>query len=65
MIVLYSTGCPKCKILKKKLDAKGINYMENNNVDEMLTKGITQVPALAVNEDIFDFSKANEWVNAQ
>jgi len=26
-IVLYSTGCPKCAVLKKKLDAKGIIYV--------------------------------------
>lgn len=23
-ITLYSTGCPKCKVLKKKLEEKGI-----------------------------------------
>ena len=28
-VVLYSTGCPKCKVLKKKLDAKDIKYTLN------------------------------------
>lgn len=32
-ITLYSTGCPKCKVLKKKLEEKGIKYTENNSVD--------------------------------
>ena len=26
MINLYSTGCPKCTVLKKKLDSKNIKY---------------------------------------
>ena len=34
--ILYSTGCPKCKVLKQKMDAVGFTYQENNSVDEML-----------------------------
>ena len=29
--ILYSTGCPKCNVLTRKLDAKGIEYTVNNN----------------------------------
>lgn len=62
-IVLYSTGCPKCKVLKQKLDSKSIHYTENNSVDEMLALGITQAPMLSVNGELLAFQKANEWVN--
>lgn len=62
-IVLYSTGCPKCKVLKQKLDSKSIHYTENNSVDEMLAIGITQAPMLSVNGELLAFQKANEWVN--
>lgn len=62
-VVLYSTGCPRCKVLKQKLDGKGIAYTVNNSVDEMLSLGITQAPILSVDKDLLSFTKAIEWVN--
>jgi len=64
-IVLYSNGCPRCNVLKKKLDSKGIIYKENNSVEEMLALGLTQVPALLVDKSMLWFAEANEWVNNQ
>lgn len=60
--ILYSTGCPRCEILKKKLDAKGIPYVENRSVDDMNALGIEQVPVLGV---LCTFAEANEWINNQ
>lgn len=65
MVVFYTTGCPKCGVLKKKLDAKGIKYEENNSVMEMLSLGITQVPVLKVEDKFLEFSEANNWINQQ
>ena len=65
MIVLFSTGCPKCSILKKKLEQKGIVYQENNSVEEMLGLGITQVPVLKIGSSLLEFADANDWVNKQ
>lgn len=62
-IILYSTGCPKCKVLKHKLEEKVIAYTENGSVDEMLSLGIVQVPVLSVNGELLDFQTANQWVN--
>ena len=62
-IILYSTGCPKCKVLKNKLEKKGIAYTENHAVDEMLPLGIVQVPVLSVDGELLDFQTANQWVN--
>lgn len=62
-IVLYSTGCPRCVVLKKKLDSKGIVYTENNSVDDMVALGISAVPVLSVNNQFMNFGEANEWVN--
>lgn len=64
-IILYSTGCPKCEVLKKKLSEKDIPYTENNSVDEMLALGITQVPILDNNGTLMDFKAAVEWINKQ
>ncbi len=65
MIILFSTGCPKCLILKKKLEQKGIVYQENNSVEEMLELGITQVPILKVGNCLLEFADANNWINQQ
>lgn len=62
-ITLYSTGCPKCKVLKSKLEAKNVEFVENNSVEEMTVLGITQVPVLSVGGVLFDFKQAVEWVN--
>ena len=62
-IILYSTGCPKCSVLKSKLTDAGINFDECNDVDTMLNLGIKEVPVLCVNEDLFDFVNANKWIN--
>ena len=62
-IILYSTGCPKCKVLKSKLEAKHIEFVENNSVVEMTELGITQVPVLSVCGILLDFKKAVDWVN--
>lgn len=62
-IVLYSTDCPLCFMLKEKLDAKNITYTENKDVDFMLAKGITSVPVLEVNGEMLNARKALEWVD--
>lgn len=65
MIVLYSTGCPKCKILEAKLNAKGIQYSTVTDVNLMLSKGFNLMPVLEANGQIMDFKSANEWINNQ
>lgn len=64
-IILYSTGCPKCNILKKKLAEKSIPYIENNNVEEMTSLGIDYIPVLLVNGKMMQFKEANDWINQQ
>lgn len=64
-VILYSTGCPRCNVLKKKLNDKGINFSENNSVEEMLSMGIMEAPMLRVGGELLDFTKAVIWVNAR
>lgn len=61
--MLYSTGCPRCNVLKKKLAEKGIDYTENNSVDEMVSMGIMEVPMFSADGKLLDFSEAVKWVN--
>lgn len=65
MIILYSTHCPRCNVLKSKLDEKHIEYTENNNVDEMIDLGIMSAPALKVDDTLMLFKEAIDWVNQQ
>lgn len=62
MIVLYSTNCPKCKVLKAKMNEIGIEFTENNSVEDMLTLGIRQVPVLSYNGDLMNFNQAIQWI---
>ena len=64
-VILYSTRCPKCRVLKTKLDKKNINYIENNDVEEMLELGFDLLPILKVDNDIMNFTEANDWINKQ
>ena len=65
MNVLYSTGCPKCKVLKAKLDKAGISYEENDSVEEMQALGMLSAPALSVDGVLYDFSAAAKWADEQ
>lgn len=64
-VILYSNGCPRCCVLKQKLDTKSIAYIEENSVDKMRDMGINQVPVLMVGGELLTFSQANEWINKQ
>ena len=62
-IILYSTGCPKCNVLKKKLTEKNIEYTESNDIEVMASWGIDQVPVLSVDGELLQFAEANKWIN--
>lgn len=62
-VILYSTHCPKCEILKKKLTEKNVNFTEVNDTDVMLEKGFMSAPMLEVGDEIMSFSNANKWIN--
>lgn len=64
-VILYSTNCPKCKILETKLNKKGISYSVVTDVNMMLEKGFTQAPVLEVNGEVKEFRAANTWVEEQ
>ena len=61
-VILYSTGCPKCQVLVKKLDAAGVRYTVSTDVDEMLALGIKAAPCLEVDGKLMDFPHANAWL---
>lgn len=63
-VILYSNGCPRCRVLRQKLDSKGVAYTEESSVETMLSLGITQVPVLSVDGKFLPFADANGWINS-
>lgn len=64
-IVLYSTGCPRCGILKSKLEEKDIPYHEVTDLDTIIGMGIKEVPVLRVGgtePKMMGFRDAVKWV---
>lgn len=61
--ILYTTGCPRCKVLEAKLKQKGIDYIKCNDIEEMEKKEISSVPCLSVDGNLLDFGSAVKWVN--
>jgi len=61
-MVLYSNDCPKCKILKLKLDSKNIQYELCSDIDVMIFKGFQSMPMLEVEEETMNFNEAIKWV---
>lgn len=72
-VKLYSTGCPKCNVLKKKLDAAGIEYdviTDMNVIEEVCNGlGVDTLPILGIDantwEKYMEFSSAIKWVGEQ
>ena len=65
MVVFYSTHCPKCSVLEKKLKQANIEYTEISDVRTMLAKGMTSAPNLEVDGKLMGFTEAVEWINSQ
>lgn len=64
-IILYEHGCPKCRVLKTKLDQKGVKYEIINDVEFMKAKGFSEAPKLEVDGVIYGFKEAVDWLKGQ
>lgn len=67
MVKIYTTDtCPRCKVLKTKMDAKRIPYESITDVNEIKKLGIMSVPYMQVDDgELMDFATANAWINEQ
>ena len=62
MITLYSTGCPKCQVLEKKLIKDGIEFSISDDIDELIEKGFMSAPILKVDDKFLEFKDAINWL---
>jgi len=66
---LYTTHCPKCKVIERKLEAKGIEYEEVTDMDKIIevasTIGVNSAPLLETDDGkVLDFMEANRLLNS-
>lgn len=64
-VVLYSTGCPQCMVLKTLLKNRGVNFTEVNDQQLMIDKGFLSVPMLEVDGEVMRFADAMKWAKEQ
>lgn len=53
--VLYTTHCPRCKVIEKKLQEKNISYSIEDNEETILAAGIDTVPVLKTDNKVYNF----------
>ena len=64
-VILYSTHCPKCSVVEKKLKQKNIGFDLVDDVELMESKGFMSAPYLEVDGLVMDFAEAIRLVNAR
>lgn len=66
-ITLYkSATCPQCKVVKMKLEKKGIPFTEEMDLAAMEARGVRGIPTLEVDGNLItSMIEINKWVNAQ
>ena len=62
-VIMYTTNCPKCRVLESKLKDRNIVFSKVTDVEEMRKLGYLSVPKLSVDGKVMDFTEAIDWVN--
>jgi len=64
-VILYSTHCPRCKVLTKKLQDAGVQYEEINDIEIMKARGFNEAPKLEIDGVVYGFKEAVNWIKEQ
>lgn len=62
-IILYSTNCPKCKQLERKLNSLNIEFEITNDIQKLIDLGFRSAPVLQIDDKFYEFSAA--WKKAE
>ena len=61
--IFYTTGCPRCHVLKTKLDEADIFYNTCNDTNRMIALNIMSAPAFYTDETgLMDFGQTIKWI---
>ena len=63
MVKLFTTHCPKCMVLEKKLKAANVDFEVVEGAEAIAEKGYSEAPLLEVDGEIKTFTEAVQWVN--
>lgn len=61
-VILYSTNCPRCVVLKKGLDKNNIKYEVVSDEDEIVELGISSIPVLEVDGKRMEYPEAFNFI---
>lgn len=65
-VKMYTTHCPKCNVMERKLKEANIEFEEIDDNDEVLrvatSLGFTMAPLLEVDGRVMDFKDGIEWI---
>lgn len=68
MLKVYSTNCPKCKILEKRLNSMGKEFELITNSDEVMEASekynIKEAPFVVADEKLYNFSEIIKALSA-
>lgn len=62
-MVLYGNDCPKCKVLKIKLEKENLNFSESKDAELLEELGFKSYPVLKVGDEFMNFADAFKWIN--
>lgn len=64
MIILFSTeSCPRCAVLRKKLEQKNIPFQETHDLEEVINLGYKSAPILKIDGNTYlQLKEANEYI---
>lgn len=62
MVTLFSTNCPKCRVLEQKLIAANIDFKIDSNIQEVIDQGFMSAPVLKVDDVYYDFKQGVDWI---
>ena len=62
MTILYSTDCPRCRVLGKKLNEAGVEYGVSYDVAGLVNLGFDSAPVLEVDGRKMNFTEAVQWL---
>ena len=64
MILYSTTTCQRCEVLKTKLKAKAVPFVEVTDEATITSKNIEFLPVLEVDGQLLDFKNANDFINS-
>ena len=66
MITLYTSDtCGICRMVKLKLEKKGIPYQNEKNIDDLVALGIQRLPVMKLEDGtmMVSVTEINNWIN--